>query len=68
MRVFPKTQTPATRFQLIADLCNPRDEEGRPLPPLISPEQAIALLDCPDTWKEPEWSQPESCTRLRLAR
>lgn len=49
-RVFPPPLpvTPAGRMAQIHAMLNPVDEDGNPLPPLISMEDALRLMDMPD--------------------
>lgn len=51
VRVFPPSLlTPANRLAFILDLLNPVDPvTGEALPPLLSQEDALSLLDCPAT-------------------
>lgn len=40
-------KTPAGRLAFVQELADPRDEDGNPLPPLISKADAARMLDTP---------------------
>jgi hypothetical protein len=44
----PMPTTPAGRLAFVMDLASPHDDEGTPLEPLISSEDALKLLDFPN--------------------